>query len=91
MYEDINERERLCELYGEELVNTAEAIDGAGYSAPDILEAVRVVANVISCAWESLKTVFEQLEEFIKDLDLPAKQSKLERIWAAQWSGKRYG
>lgn len=87
MNEVINERERLCELYGEEVVNTAEALAGAGYSVPDILEAVRVVANAISGAWESLKTVFEQLEEFIKDPDSPAKQSKLERIWAAQRRG----
>lgn len=84
MYEEVNERERLCELYGEDVVNTAEALAGAGYSVPDILEAVRIVANAISVAFESLKKVFEQLEEFIKDLDSPAKQSKLERIWDAQ-------
>lgn len=84
MNEVINERERLCELYGEDVVNTAEALAGAGYSAPDIMEAVRIIVNAISGAFESLKKTFEQLAEFIKDLDSPAKQSKLERIWTAQ-------
>lgn len=84
MSEVINERERLCELYGEDVVNTAEALAGAGYSVPDILEAVRIIVNAISGAFESLKKTFEQLMEFIKDLDSPAKQSKLERIWNAQ-------
>lgn len=84
MNELINERERLCELYGEEVVNAVEALAGAGYSVPDILEAVRVVANIIAGAFESLKKTFEQLEEFIQDLDSAATQSKLERIWAIQ-------
>lgn len=84
MNEVINERERLCELYGEDVVNAAEALAGAGYSFPDIMEAARIIVNVISGAFESLKKTFEQLAEFIKDLDSPAKQSKLERIWTAQ-------
>lgn len=84
MNEVTNERERLCELYGEDVVNTAEALAGAGYSASDILEMVRIIVNAISGAFESLKKTFAQLEEFIKDLDSPAKQSKLERMWAAQ-------
>lgn len=57
---------------------------GACYSVPDILDAVRIIANAISGAFESLKKTFEQLEEFVKDLDSPAKQSKLERMWAIQ-------
>lgn len=84
MCEELNERERLCELYGEDVVNTVEALAGAGYSVPDILEMVRIIVNAISGAFESLKKTFEQLEEFIKDLDSPAKQSKLERIWTEQ-------
>lgn len=84
MYEEVNERERLCELYGEDVVNTAEALAGAGYSVPDILEAVRIIANVISGAIESLKKTFEKLKKFINGLDSTAKQSKLERIWAIQ-------
>lgn len=84
MNELINEREQLCELYGEDVVNTAEALAGAGYSVPDILEAVRIIVNAISGAFESLKKTFEKLKEFIQDLDSPAKQSKLERMWAAQ-------
>lgn len=84
MNEVINERERLCELYGEDVVNTAEALAGAGYSVPDILEAVRIIVNAISGAFESLKKKFEQLADFINGLDSPAKQSKLEWIWAIQ-------
>lgn len=84
MYEEVNERERLCDLYGEDMVNTAEVLAGAGYSVPDILEAVRIIVNAISGAFESLKKTFEQLEEFINGLDSPAKRSKLERIWDVQ-------
>lgn len=73
MNELINERERLCELFGEDVVNTAEDLARAGYSVPDILEAVRIIVNAISEAFEPLKKMFEQLKKFIKDLDSPAK------------------
>ena len=84
MCEELNERERLCELYGEEVVNTAEALAGTGYLVPDILEAARILANAISGVWESLKKACEQLKEYLNGLDYPPKQSKLERMWAAQ-------
>lgn len=82
--EEINERERLCGLYGEEVVRAAEALAGYGISVADLMEAVQRILNAMCGAWESTCESLKKLFEQVQDILFVPRQSKLERKWLAQ-------
>lgn len=80
MNEEVNERERLSGLYGEEVVRAVEALAGYGISVADLMEAVGRILNAMFGAWDSIKKFAEQVQDILSI----SPQSKLERLWIAQ-------